>query len=440
MHDILKMNRVAIIIFLTMLSIVIYDSLRTPAYIQNLKAQRYDLNRDTFDELYSPAPENIASHEAFLSQIQDDQETNIPILDLYNPDYAELRNGQRLMEVSATPPEKDYTEEQREAIRVYLKSNNQVLEQMYNRFPSHLYFAQKKSDRFWIYCLTYRKLPNLVAADGLNAILENDIKHLQKSMSALIKLADLYTSNVHQHYISEAADDNYYLARYTLQKIAFLVNSAMNRTVVPDELLFKWKEQFDNPVCLSSDRLIKALDFSNQKYFFSYAPDNEIDSVLSWHPARTSLELCGISTRFFKIVAPEITRNILKINKVSPERLLALHEEFEDIDYDRGWSPYELNYNANSDAIGNYLYMKTLVAYIRTGIALYLYGQAHGEFPETLEVLIPKYLNTIPKNPHDKDKRLQYKQEVDRVSIFFDQEATPFTLLKKILNKTTEQL
>lgn len=439
MRDILNMNRVAVVIFLAMLAVVVYDSLRTPAYIQHLEVQGYNLDKDAFNNLNPPVPEEsgkkIALYETLLNEIERDLGNALPATELYDTALIKYKKKYASWEISITPPEQDYTEAQREIIQAYLEVNKEALQQIYSRFPIRLYFDSKALKSSWLDIWVYREVPRLIAVDGLNAIMENNQKVLHKSINTLNKLAELYTTDTHEHYLSHAAEDNYDLARYALQKIAFLINNAINRTEVPDELLLQWQGQFSTPAFLSSDNLVKALEFSNREFLLSYLPDNQMASGYSWHSVSSVLELCGASTRYFKTIAPEISRNILNISQASPKSIPTLNKKFNDVDYDRVYTGYELNYDADSGAIGDYLYMNVLASFIRTGIALYRYGQDHGEFPVTLQQLIPKYLDAVPENPYEKNVPLQYHQEEDRVSIFMEEGGTPFTLLEKVLTQ-----
>ena len=438
MCDILKMNRIVLITILSMLAVVVYDSLRTPAYIHNMESQDFKFDKKTLEKVYPPVPEetqeDFVSYCTINDAIQTNLEHKLPVTELYHPELVKLKRKYPVLEIPVTPPEQDYTKEKIEAIQTYLKSNHKVLQQIYDQFPVCIYFdPHMLSSDYWDHW-DYKNIPRLLAADGLNAILHSNQKTLGISISALFRLTDFYTTNIHDNYPSYISNLNYTLACYTTERLTFLINSAMNRTEVSEETLVQWQEQFGAPSFLSPNMLLRALDYSNRKFLFSHQQYNQIDARASWRPLSSAMQLCGLSTRHFKIIAPEMSASFLKISQTSPEKLFILYEWFKDSEKDRKYTVYE-DTTINTNAIDDYFSMSLLVAYIRTGIALYCYGQEYREFPESLQVLVPEYLDAVPMNPHDKDRQLQYKQEVDRVSIFFEEGATPFTLLKKILKK-----
>ena len=91
--------------------------------------------------------------------------------------------------------------------------------------------------------------------------------------------------------------------------------------------------------------------------------------------------------------------------------------------------------------IKSYLSQSAHASVAQTGIALYLYDQDHRTFPQTLQELVPKYLDAVPVNPFTQDEPIQYRQEEDRVVVYFEKEDISFTLLKKVLTRvlpTTE--
>jgi len=447
---VLKTNRwiqAAALVLILSVGIIIYDTLRTPEYARRLEESGYPINIATLETINPPVNEsqnaNTLLYKAYLMQ-------NFPF-DILKEGKQHLPREFFGEHVSCALPVKlgdPYPIEQQRTLKILVDANRKALKLIHqaSRYPK--FFPDMEVNIY------YSSFSSLVAEEGFDALLSNNLMTFNKDINTLFRLLRLLQQ---PDDLSVSADVSY------IKRINLLIENALNRTSLSKEILEPWTQELKQAGWTDTHKLINAIVYSGIDNILENANHTHTFLANNWNALRLYLDLTDTWDNISKIVFPRMGDDLYQlIQKKKSTSTLQLLEEYQDKlhvlqssfppKYITNISVYEplprpyrysfrgLRYTSTISSIKSYLAPSAHSSIAQTGIALYLYGQDHGTFPETLEALVPEYLDTVPVNPFTEDEPIHYRQEEDRVVVYSEDKEISFTLLKKILNITTEQL
>jgi hypothetical protein len=442
--------------------IVIYDNLRTPEYVRRLEESGYPINTATLKSFNTPIDEAQNANALLYKATR---------LTDY-PHYFTINNKPRFPITPywwegfvGTAPlvklDQIYPLEQEQALRTYVEFNTKALELIWKAseypkfFPD---FSQIKFSKYGSAAGTlndYAELAQLVACEGLDALLRDDLTTLIKDTNTLLKLKSL----LQQPDIPNMS----YRTSYITKIITLLIENALNRSSLPAEPLIQWAQQLKQSSLIDSHKILHALVYSVIEEILENRKDTNTFLSNDWNAGSLYLNFTGTWDNINKIILPRMGGDIYQLiqskDSNSPLQLMTIYEKKKSIlqsvnppsyhsftkrkldlsQYNPVPYLYRFLWRVDDiyaiSLIKSYLSQSASASVTQTGIALYRYGQDHGRFPDTLQELVPEYLDAIPVNPFTEDEPVNYRQEEDRVIVYIEGKEISFTLLKKTLEK-----
>ena len=462
---ILRTNRwipTAALILTVSFGIIIYDNWRTPGYVRRLEGIGYPINTTTLKTINPAIDEEQNANSLLYKAIA----IKVFPFDLRKKDKPHLPTAiysQSYLNASS-PVELDepYPIEQKQALKTLVDANHKAIELVHeaSKYPAFFPIIEDRSFYKFFESLIFsylREAVRLVASEGLHALLNDNTNTFIKDIDALLRLVRLFQQPDILAMPGEIGT--------TINITNSMIENALNRTEIPSSSLEHWLKELKQIALINNSKPINAIVHSGIKEILYLEVINFRLLFLEnkWNSARLYLDFTGTWDNISKIAFPRMGNDFFHLiqerNSTQVLQLLAryrhkLHtlqtalppadksiwdsnfrNKYNGWQYDPIPSLYDdfrsLCYTKTISEIESYIYQSARASTAQTGIALYLYGQDHGRFPDTLQELVPKYLDAIPVNPFTEDAPINYRLEADRVVVYIEDKEISFTLLKK---------
>jgi hypothetical protein len=393
--------------FLGLFAVYVIDAHRKPTLVRYLAQKNIPANMDQLKAMYPEAPES---------------ENGITLLfraanKIKEPNREEYENipfaGGSEVEFGAP-----LTTEQRDALQHYVDSHEEVLAMIYEALDYP--YVRLTHHRYGIevdYLSTLRKLSRFLYTVAIHAAIDNDVTRSFDATKANFAVTE----------ISIYGSD--FMSELTRFAVLGLVIESLAKTMSYTTLTPSMIHAYMEILAVEEARIIKchqdalktdcAMDLPGQRYhgrFFEDVPDRFIISLFLGRVGREWNQLAFFAERLYVRELEELldrgNQDIYKaLSFSSRDSTVMMYSPFSD---NSTKGVYRALRQVYIGSLGNYWapakYMAT-AASARTALAAQLFYYDHGNMPDTLDALVPEYLDALPRDPFTPDQPIRFRMD-----------------------------
>ena len=395
-------------IFVSLFVVIVIDIHRKPTVIQYLNQKDIPANMEQLEAMYpeAPEPENgiflLSKAARKIRNPRRDEYEKIPFVGGSEVEFGEL-----------------LTTKQRSALREYIIEHKEVLamifealEYPYVRLTNYRYNYDAFSGA------TIREISRFLSAITIYAALEDDMALCFKSSKANFAVTDI--SVYGEDLISG-------LLRGTALRLAIAsIEKSLCYASLPPSMIHTYMELLSNEekrivFCYQNNLKTEcALDLPGMRFHGRFFEDIKNQFNLSLFLGRIVNEYSQLYFFSERVYIAELEEALKAGNqdiytalssspRYSKDNLL--HQSFPDAE-SIYFALHQIYVDLSSSYTTPALIMANCAA-ARTALAALLFYYDHGYMPDTLDVLTPEYLETLPRDPFTPDQPIRFRVDGD---------------------------